>query len=248
MSQQAEADSSFFDIDELIEPPSNDYETFVHEATEGIDEGIPSKSGRQQFVEEAEQRLRLEKELSRIQMAAFQEVLDRNPEFRKFGLDARVRVFRKRPAGFTQVIPKIVEVLTWTGRSERTQAAVLQEALSKLSGQSVSANIWTRKLSPSSLRRAKEKIRGLAPHIDIKGCTTLSEIKKAITAQKKASSNDKSAKVCITITSDSVVINNTVLPIFIGKSGEHTYSRVRVNVGNKRQWIRVDALQALLFA
>lgn len=200
------------------------------------------------FREERELRRELEQKIVQAQLTALREAQNHNPAFQRFGLNARVQLFRKRPAGFTKVIPKIVDVLLWTGRWERTQAEVLEEALSFLPGHSVSANIWTKKLSPSALKRVRERIRGNAPNVDIKGCTTLSQIKKAITAQKKNASNDKSAKVSITFAPDSVVINNTVHPICNGKSGEHTYSRVRVNVDGKRQWIRVDALQALLSA
>lgn len=179
---------------------------------------------------------------------AWKEYVSQNPELtNNAGIKVGINCFVKRPAGFSKVVPAIAERLMWKGWCERTQLDILKEVKPLFPEQKLLPNIWTKKFTKWERDRVKTLVTSNASKpISLQGCDTLSELKKRISAANKLAGADQVIKATISITKDAVVVNKKEYPIEKIKSEGYEYNRIRITVGAKRQWLRLDTLLAFL--
>lgn len=171
-----------------------------------------------------------------------------NPELagKKLHLLTGNRCLPSAEIPFTDVYLKIVDNLLYKGGLEKTQTAILEdieERYFKDKGK-ISRNVWTRPLEPWAIKNIKVRITGnMDKPADITGCETLSDIRRMLKASQSHGAAILQYSGKITVNKKSVSAGKALYPIM--KRREAYAIQVSVDDG-KYQWIRLDALLALL--
>ncbi|MFO0389573.1 MAG: hypothetical protein ACK502_07650 [Alphaproteobacteria bacterium] len=191
--------------------------------------------------------------------AKWQEIKAHNPHLSGFEVKTKPYSYKKRPAGFNKVIERLMSEISYpsgmnydsgvsyTAGADRTQAAIIERIRPSFSNHKILPNVWNRKLT----KKQFEKMQGMAwrnfrKPIDIKGCKTLAQVKKRIQAAIHANDATFTFKGTIAIDNKAVIVGKDIYAIETRKSTGHEYPSIRVNIGNKRAWLRVDLLRLIL--
>jgi len=154
-----------------------------------------------------------------------------------------VRVYAKRPKGFSKHPTKIMQLMLDNPRILREPNRLYVDRLQvNYPTYLVPANLMTRPIPPVELRKVRELAakRGFTIGREIK---TLSGIKLALRAGNAVVSSKRSYKVDVAFEDDTLTINGTSLSVSVHASG---YRRVRLDVNGTRPWLRCDVLEHLL--
>lgn len=230
-----------------------DFDSSIQDALSGLpDESAPMVDPRQRYAEVAafskEAKARIDKAAEAAAQAELERICSENPNMGAFTVRVDNKVYPKFQDGFSRVVPAIADRLTWNGWADKTQKEILenvQQALS-LSG-TISKGVWQYQLSSPLMRRIKHKLSNSSlPTVNLHGCKTLSDVKRAIQAADKQANASQNYKATVSISPDAVVINGTTYPIQMRPVGDYEYPSIRPTVDGKRAWVRVAHLIALL--
>ena len=172
-----------------------------------------------------------------------------NPHLAGMELKAETLIYKKRPAGYYKVYLDIMERLLWRGYADKTQQAILSEIKPLHPHQNIMPNIWQKKLTKTQMDAMNTKVKtsgNNTQNIDLAGCRTLADIKGRIRMHLHSAEAVQTFKGKIAINSTTVVIGRDTHLIHNKPTGKYQYPSIRVAVGKKRPWVRVDVLAALL--
>jgi hypothetical protein len=171
-----------------------------------------------------------------------------NPELEKLlGVKIQNICYKRRAAGFSKIVPAIMERLLWVGWERKTQKEILEDVKNEFLEHKIFPNIWHKEMTKWERKRV-ETLLECNGHRDlsIKGCKTLSDIKKKLVVARQKKGVARNIKAAVSIGKDMVVVGKISYPITQKKSGKHMYPSIRVTVKGKRVWQRVDVLRELL--
>lgn len=179
-----------------------------------------------------------------------QRLLKSNPELvgKKIHFLPDNRCLPSAEIPFTEAYLKILDAMLFTGGSEKTQKEINEEVRKQFFPDKgkISLNIWTKPLEPWAIRNITTRIMSnMTKPVDITGCKTLGEIRRRL----KVSQSDGGA---VFQYSGKILVNKKVVEV--GKASYPIMKRrkayaIQIPINNddgKRQWIRLDALLALL--
>jgi len=163
----------------------------------------------------------------------------------KFGYKTQNLCYRRRPSGFSKVIPRIVELMLQNrGESARkTQKEILATIQKELPLLNILPNIWTKPFQRWERDKVQLKVKDVM-NTSITGCKTLSSVRKLIVATLDARSAKRVFKRPVAITENAVLVGKKTYTIEIHSSGKHQYSSIRV--GKKRNWLKIELLREFL--
>jgi len=187
--------------------------------------------------------------LKKILKTEWERFRSQNPQFSTSELKVETCIYKKRPPGYSKVYLDIMERLLWRGCADKTQQAILAEIRPLHPTQNIVANIWNKPLKKKQLEAMKTMIGGgdrRTSSVNIAGCRTLAEIKERIRAHIHSAEAVQTFKGTIAIDSTSVIVGKKAYTITHRSTGKYQYPAIRITVGNKRPWVRVDMLTALL--
>lgn len=156
--------------------------------------------------------------------------------------------YKKRPPGFSKVMPDIVVEMLLPGGIKKTQQQIIDSVGMRHPLQDIKRSIWTRPLQSYEKKMIETKMRGnMRSSMDISDCKTLAQIRrKLIRYFNRQEGKPYAFKAKFEINKDLVVVNSKLFPITWRKSGDKTYPCIRVSVKDKRHWLRVDVLSKML--
>jgi hypothetical protein len=189
--------------------------------------------------------------------AEWQKIKNDNPALSNWEIKPDIHCYKKRPPGFHLVINRIMETITTPqsrnplyahipAGADKTQTQILAEIRPSFSNHNIQPNVWNRPLTKQQITKLKRLGGNFQQPINLAGCKTLAQAKKRIQAALHASDATSSFKGTITIDNDKVVVGKQVYSIEKRTASGHEYPSIRVNVGGKRSWLRVDLLRSLL--
>lgn len=140
----------------------------------------------------------------------------------------------------------IMDCLLDRSQSLKTQKDILEKVKFTTGIHELTANLWTRPLRRYTFALLNKRISDEGLKISLVNCKTLSDVRKRVQAYFTSLNGELKLKAEVVIAGNKLVVNGTTYPITSNGSGTSEYKRIRVSVGEKRQWIRLDALEALL--
>lgn len=159
----------------------------------------------------------------------------------------QVKTYKKKPTGYSKVSLEAVKLMLMRDGLDRTQRSIADELAAKHKDLGITARIFQRPLPSYEWQAIQTRVRGdLGETGDVRGCKTLSEVRKKLISIKQKTKIEKEYNKKICITKDAVIIGKLNYPIETKGAGKYKYSVIRVAVGDKRQAIRLDALGVLL--
>ncbi|MEZ5919096.1 MAG: hypothetical protein R3D66_04035 [Alphaproteobacteria bacterium] len=153
------------------------------------------------YIESGKKSKEIEAKINERVRSLWADMIKEDPELEaKYKIHAMNVCYHKRSAGAWRIVPKIAECLLWKGYAEKTQKAILEKVREELPNQIIHDNIWSRELSRKELGRVEKAIKGnMVKPIDIKGCRTLSQIKKRLVAANRDESEVYTFKTTIKV-------------------------------------------------
>lgn len=164
------------------------------------------------------------------------------PEFFKLRVSSEIRAYKKPPKGWSGHQLRIVNSMLENPAFLRlTNAEVLKRVRDWYDGYEPSSSVMYRPLYRSSRPKIEAALQQRGIELRLNSNATLSKIKKVIQA-KRSPSASSTFNSTIEISEQHVIVDDRSFPIETGR--EHP--SVRVSVGGRRPYLRVDVLKALL--
>ncbi|MDP2152816.1 MAG: hypothetical protein Q8J66_04050 [Methylotenera sp.] len=189
---------------------------------------------------------------SRVSKAQQQALLEFSKEYPvessqlKLIANATVVTANKNRINYKATYLAIMDCLLDRGQTLKTQKDILERVKFITGIHELTANLWTRTFRSYTFTLLNKRISDEGLKISLVNCKTLSDVRKRVQAYFTSLNGELKLKAELVIAGSKLVVNGTTYPITLSGSGTSEYKRIRVNVGDKRQWIRLDALEALL--
>lgn len=166
-----------------------------------------------------------------------------NPQAGGLKTKSEIRVYLKRPKGFSGYPSRQVEVMLNSRIALRQPNKDFVERLqAKYPTYRVPAGLMSYPVPPRELERISKLLKAGGRNIDLKANNTLSKIKLALRAKDTVSSTQRNYSLELAFGHQAVVANGVNLTVSRHSSG---YDRIRLEVDGKRQWLRCDVLEML---
>lgn len=191
----------------------------------------------------------LQKAVNKAAADAGKDWLIRNPDCNDLAVKPMNIAYVRRKGATTKVITEIASRMMNPANKDKTQAEILRDIQPQFPEITLHANLWQNELSPGLWRKVEAIVQnGLRKPVSLRGCKTLSKIRKKVQAAQQVAAGARTFKTEITFTNArTVIIGNKSYPIVMRGSEGAEYPCIRINVKDKgRCWLRVDALAAAL--
>ena len=174
--------------------------------------------------------------------AAEQKLRNENPEYRGLKLKSEVFAYRKRPRGWSGHQERVVSgMLTNKQFLNSTNAAIVEQVADWYPDYQPSTSIMYRPLYASSIAKISRLFREHGLEIVVRPSDTLSKLKRAIQAGKR-DEMENALQGQITIMANYVIVNSKTFSIHKARKNPS----IRIALGDRRPYVRVDYLTALL--
>lgn len=165
-----------------------------------------------------------------------------DPRFRSFKLKAELHAYKKRPKGWSKHQERIVGgMLSVSQFRNLTNADIVRQVAEWFPGYRPSASIMYQPIFKSSREPIERLLRQYGLAIQLRPKETLSTLKKAILAGQR---EDEEEQLTGEVTIGEYFVVAGGRQFRIDKSRKHP--AIRVAVGEKRQYVRIDHLRGLL--
>ncbi|MGH1399079.1 MAG: hypothetical protein ACRBCT_07685 [Alphaproteobacteria bacterium] len=157
-------------------------------------------------------------------------------------------VYKKRPKGYTKIIPDIIALMVEADNIDKTQKQLIEDVSAKHPKQDIAQSIWSKDLQKYDLDAIKKQLEkdGLPPEI-VKGCKKLSQVRKKLKDHLyEEREKTREFKINISVNKKRVVIGKKSYPVVLRNSKNKKYPCIRVNLRDKRHWLRIDVLTKAL--
>lgn len=142
---------------------------------------------------------------------------------------------------FTQMLDCILNHI----EKPKTQKAVLDSVKQSSGIHELNANIWNMPLKRFMKTQLRERLKNHGVQISLAGCSSMSDIRKAIDTYYAKKQAVHKLKLDLAITPKELIVNGTSHTITTRPSGAYKYRSVRLFVNGKRTWLKIDVLKEL---
>lgn len=189
----------------------------------------------------------LNKHMIESNQNAIKDFYEKNPQYKKLiGYVPNGHAY-VRKAGSHVILETMMRFVAYPNGLAKSKKQILEDVKKEHPKfiDSINYNAWYRKLKPAQWKKMQKIIQGShVKSVSIRGCTTLSEIRKKLITESIKRSPKFTATKTITIDNDNVVIGKKLYSISTRVSKGKEYPSIRV--GAKRTLINVTALRELL--
>ena len=197
------------------------------------------------FAKKRKKLTELQKTADAAARNAVKEWLSNNPDYSD--LDVKVQNFSyvRNKKGVSKAIIAIAQRITWPSNVDKKQIDILKDIQPLFPDLELKPTIWQKKITGKLLQTVHIQINGnMTKPVNLKGCNTLSAIKKRVKAVLKAIGGKAyTFKPTVTFTPDVVIIGNKSYPIIKKVAKGLTYPSIKVPLGGRRDSsVRVDGL------
>lgn len=210
----------------------------------------PKTPAQQDYADKAARRNALKKVMDAAALEAGRKYLEANPDCNDLAFKPNNIVAIRRKRGTTKAILEIAKRMMYRDNENRTQAAILRDVQPDFSEIALHNGLWSRELPAYLVRKIEPIVNDtLEKRISLRGCKTLSQIRKKVKVSQQKSAGARSFKPEIIITAEpAIIIGKTHYSVTLRGSGEkqHPYIRVPLLNGKDRCWLRADGLAAAL--
>ncbi len=173
-----------------------------------------------------------------------------NPELagKKIHFLAGNRCLPSADIPFTEVYLKIVDAMLSKGGLDKTQKAITEEIGENFfpNRGKINQNVWTRILEPWAVKNIMVRITGnMAKPVDVTRCATLSEIRRNLKVHQSDGDAVFQYSGKILVNKKMVLVGKASYSIMKRRNADAIEVPIKDGTG-KTQWIRMDALLALL--
>lgn len=204
----------------------------------------------QDYADKAAKRDALKKVMNDAALEAGRKHLEANPDYNDLAFKPNNTVYIRRKRGTTKAILEVAKRMMYRDNENRTQTAILQDVQPDFPEITLHNALWSRELPAYLVRKIEPIVNDvLRKPISLRGCKTLSQIRKKAKVSQQKSAGAQSFKPEIIITAEpAIIIGKTHYPVTMRGSGEkqHPYIRVPLLDGEERCWLRADGLEAAL--
>lgn len=185
--------------------------------------------------------------LLKAQKQELERIHNELPKFKKYKAKPQTIVYKAGQAGASKIVPKLMEHILMKGAGKKTNIEIVREVRPLFPEHNIPDNVMNKPLQRWDVDAIKELMAAkMKEPVNIKGCKTLSQIRKKIKLDKQIAKRVLSYKPVITVNRKSFVINGKAYPIELHETGKYQYLRIRIDVDGKRTPLRLDALLELL--
>jgi len=190
-------------------------------------------------VDQAQKR-RLQSEADKAVAEFLKGYIAGKPGAEGMGATAQVRVYKKRPAGFSRVPVQVVDALiASTDYRSKTNKQIVEGIQARFPTFEVEAGYLDRPLPKYLLAEVKAMLGRNGTPLDLKTYDSLSKIKRGLRGATLRRTAKRDVTVTVSFTDEGVIV------------GDRTYKAVRDAKGYRRiavakEKLRVDVLEALL--
>jgi hypothetical protein len=164
----------------------------------------------------------------------------RTPGAEGLGATAQVRVYKRRPKGFSREPIMVVDgLIAIAAYRKRTNAQIVASIQARYPGYEVDKQFMDRPIPPYLRKTIAGMLGRNETPLDLKTYDTLSKIKRALRGNELRRSTNRTFSVTISFAADAVVVGETAHTIFTDAKGYR-----RITVGGQK--LRVDVLEALV--
>ncbi len=204
------------------------------------DENVNQWPARWQLAYHQELMQKAIRDAARLAEIAYREA---NPQAGGLKTKSEIRVYLKRPKGFSGYPSRLVAVMLNSRVALRQPNKDFVEGLqAQYPTYRVPIGLMSYPVPPMELERISKLLKAGGRNIDLKANNTLSKIKLALRAKDSVSSTQRTYKLHLAFGHQTVVVNGVNLTVSRHNSG---YDRIRLEVDGKRQWLRCDVLELL---
>lgn len=174
--------------------------------------------------------------------------LAKNPGYEDLAVRPLNISYVRNKQGITKAIIEIADRMVSPGHANKTQGEIVNDVQVLYPDINLHPNIWNKVLRSNLMERVHMRVKDKLPKpINLKGCNTLSKIRKKIKVSKDADAGKPyTFKPTIQISGEAVVINDTSYPLVMREVKGKKYPCIRVPVKGTRCWVRMDAVVATL--
>lgn len=167
-------------------------------------------------------------------------LIERKPEAKGLGATAQVRLYKKRPKGFSREPVVVVDGLIASAAYRRwTNAQVVASIQARYPGFEVDEQFMDRPIPPYLRKEIAGMLGRNETPLDLKTYDTLSKIKRALNGNALRRSTNRVFAVTLSFTDEAVVVGDRAYKIVTDANGYR-----RITVGGQK--LRVDVLEALV--
>ncbi|MGH1399176.1 MAG: hypothetical protein ACRBCT_08180 [Alphaproteobacteria bacterium] len=157
-------------------------------------------------------------------------------------------VYKKRPKGYTKIIPDMIALMIEDDNIDKTQKQVIEDVSADHPKQDIAQSIWSKDLQKYEIDAIKKQLEkdGLPEDI-VKGCKKLSQIRQKLKDHLyEEREKTREFKTNISVNKKRVVIGKKSYPVVFRNSKNKKYPCIRINLRDKRYWLRIDVLTKAL--
>lgn len=168
---------------------------------------------------------------------------NQNPQAGGLKTKSEIRVYLKRPKGFSGYPSRMVYgMLNSPIALREPNKAFIERLQAQYPNYRVPIGLMSYPVPPKELERISKLLKASGRNINLKLNNTLSKIKLALRAKDTVASTQRTYNLQLAFGDKSVVANGVNLTVSHDAKG---YDRIRLGVGDKRQWLRCDVLELL---
>lgn len=200
-----------------------------------------------EYLENGRTMQEVESLMNKAALDVFTRYMAEHPEVKGAGFFPLItnRCYKNGAVPFSDVYLKIIDYLLLHDGLNKSQKDILAEINKSFPQGKISPNIWTKPLNKTHLKKIGVRIRGnMREPVSVDGCKTLSDIKRTLFINRPAKDATLQYSGKISFNRDTLNAGKAVYPLTW--RNDNYYIQVPIPSTGKRQWIRMDALVALL--
>lgn len=183
-------------------------------------------------------------------LGAQQEVanyLRTHPEAKGLGcrFSGKAYIEKNSPISYTLAFTHMLDCILDRRAGFATQKAILDSVKKSTGIRELNANIWKLPLKKFMLGKLRDRIEAHNLHISLAACSNMSDIRMIIDTHYAKKLAVHKLRLDVTITPNEIIVNDTSYKIINRQSSTYTYKSIRLKIGDKRPWLRVNELKVL---
>jgi hypothetical protein len=173
--------------------------------------------------------------------------LSTHPEAKGLGFrfSGKAYIEKSTPTNYPLVLTRILDCILDKRAGFTSQKAILDSVKKSTNIKELNANIWNLPLKRYMKALLYKRLENHGADISLAGCSNMSEIRKTIATYYAKRQSVHKLKLDITITPNEIIVNDTSYKIINRQSRGYEYKSIRLKIGAKRPWLRVNELKVL---
>lgn len=162
-----------------------------------------------------------------------------------FKFSGKAYVERNAPINYRLAFMHMLDCIIDRRAGFTTQKAILDSVKKSTGIRELNAGIWNLPLKKFMKAKFRDRLNAHGLQIPIAACSNMSDVRKAIETYYAKKQAVHKLKLDLTFTPNEIIVNDTSYKISTVTTGAYKYKSIRLHIGDKRPWLRVNELKVL---